>query len=371
MGEKSISEGALATREIGTHATTKAWRRTIWIDLDNSPHVPFFKPIIEDLENRGYSVMLTARDCFQVCGLAELLKLRCRAIGRHYGKHKLMKLFGLAIRTLQLLPLAARTRPVLALSHGSRSQLLAAKILRIPSLQIGDYEFAKVWAFFRPSWVMVPDVISEAAVDCDPQRLLKYPGIKEDVYVCSFAPSSDVRPLLGVRESDILITMRPPANEAHYHNPESDKLFESAVKFVSVNPASRIVMLPRNDRQADQIRTKWRDLCSSEKLIIPSQVVNGLDLIWSSDLVISGGGTMNREAAALGVPVYSVFRGKIGAVDQYLNETGRLSLIESAAEVSSKIVLSRRVRAENEKASGSAARDKIVDAILRIVGARC
>src|SRR5260370_13639411 len=101
--------------------------KTIWIDLDNSPHVPFFRPIIQQLETRGYHVLLTARDCFQVCGLAEQLHLDCKPVGRHYGKHRVMKCLGLGIRTLQLLPLARRARPALAVSHGSRSQLVAAK----------------------------------------------------------------------------------------------------------------------------------------------------------------------------------------------------------------------------------------------------
>jgi predicted glycosyltransferase len=75
---------------------------------------------------------------------------------------------------------------------------------------------------------------------------------------------------------------------------------------------------------------------------MPDKVLNGLDLIWHSDLVISGGGTMNREAAAMGVPVYSIFRGKLGAVDRYLSETGRLSLIQSRADVSAKIKVAKR-----------------------------
>jgi uncharacterized protein len=104
-----------------------------------------------------------------------------------------------------------------------------------------------------------------------------------------------------------------------------------------------MVMLPRNEKtQRQMIRDKWPQWCEQGKIIMPDKVLNGLDLIWHSDLVISGGGTMNREAAAMGVPVYSIFRGKLGAVDRYLSQTGRLSLIESRADVSAKIKVEKR-----------------------------
>lgn len=318
--------------------------KTIWVDLDNSPHVPFFRPIINELNNRGYSVLATARDCFQVRGLAEQMQLPCKAIGRHYGKNRFMKVLGLGIRTLQLLPLIRRARPQLAVSHGSRSQLVAAKLLGIPTLQIVDYEFAKIWMFVRPDWVMTPTMIPNDAINLESNRILKYPGIKEDVYVPSFFPDDRIRKELGISDTEILVTMRPPASEAHYHNPKSDSLFQATVAYLAQMSATRMVVLPRTERQAQEIRTQWGDLCESRKLIIPDQVVDGLNLIWHSDLVISGGGTMNREAAALGVPVYSIFRGRIGAVDRFLSESGRMVLLESAADLNTKLYVRQRER---------------------------
>src|SRR5215472_627151 len=122
-------EQAVVQDPVAPVEETSRHTKTIWVDLDNSPHVPFFRPIINELSRRGYSVMSTARNCFQVGGLAERMHLRCKAIGRHYGKNRVMKFIGLGIRTLQLLPLILRGRPQLAVSHGSRSQLLAAKLL--------------------------------------------------------------------------------------------------------------------------------------------------------------------------------------------------------------------------------------------------
>lgn len=340
--------------------------RTIWIDLDNSPHVPFFRPIVQQLQSRGYQVLVTARDCFQVCGLAEQLHLDCKPIGRHYGKHFILKLLGLGIRTLQLLPSALRARPMLAVSHGSRSQLLAAKMLRIPTLQIADYEFAKIWAAVRPNWAMTPTMIPNAAMKLRSDRILKYPGIKEDVYVQSFLPQEGIRQELGISENEILVTMRPPASEAHYHNPDSDKLFQATIEYLAGIREVRMVVLPRTPKQGQEIRATRKVLCSSRKLFITEHVVDGLNLIWHSDLVISGGGTMNREAAALGVPVYSIFRGTIGAVDKYLAANGRLVLLESAADLTTKLSVQRRNRSVQRGSAGQITLDAVTSHIVRL-----
>src|SRR5580704_16998581 len=164
-----------------------AGKAKVWIDLDNSPHVPFFAPIIDELQTRGYGVFISARDCFQVRELADILNVKCEWIGRHYGKSKLLKVAGLCLRALQLVPSILREKPDLAISHGSRAQLLSASFLHVQSIVIFDYEFVKGLGFVRPTWVMVPEVIPDSALG-DTSHLLKYPGIKEDVYVAGFKP---------------------------------------------------------------------------------------------------------------------------------------------------------------------------------------
>jgi hypothetical protein len=233
-------------------------------------------------------------------------------------------------------------RPKLALSHGSRSHLLASTLLGIPHLMLFDYEHAKPMPFVRPDWVMIPEVIATSDIPFNQDRILKYPGIKEDVYVPRFKPDSRLRSRLGIGEEELLVTIRPPANEAHYHNPQSDELFHAVMDLLGTRPNIKVVLLPRNEQQAAFARQKWPELFASGTIQIPKEVLDGLNLIWHSDLVISGGGTMNREAAALGVPVYSIFRGKTGAVDRYLAAKGRMVLIESVEDVRAKIVLARR-----------------------------
>ncbi len=340
-------------------------KKKIWIDLDNSPHVPFFKPVLDDLHKRGYDTLVTARDCFQVCGLADLIHLKYQKIGRHYGKNVLMKVAGLFIRALQLMPMIMKAKPDLAVSHGSRSQVLIASILNIPTVVIADYEFTQTVA--RPTYVIVPEMIPDCDVKGYSKSFFKYPGIKEDVYVPDFKPDPSIFEELGISESELIVTIRPPATEAHYHNPESELLFEATINFLGKHGNTRMVILPRNEKkQTAWVKSNWPEWCSSQKIIFPEHVVDGLNLIWHSDLVISGGGTMNREAAALGVPVYSIFRGKIGAVDRYLSDNGRLTLLETVEDVQSKILLNKRHRADQLDHSERTALGKIVDHIERI-----
>jgi predicted glycosyltransferase len=316
----------------------------IWIDLENSPHVPFFAPIIDELRKHGCSVFLTARDCFQVRELTELFHLGCQMVGRHYGKGNLRKMAGLCVRALKLIPRVRKEMPDLAVSHGSRSQLIACSALGIPSVFFRDYEFSTPLPLVRPAWLMCPQVIPSATLQCDFRRILKYPGIKEDVYVPRFVPDPGIRQQLGLDDEDVVATLRPPANEAHYHHPQSAELFGATVEFLSKFQNVKLVVLPRNERQAVGLKNRWPRLFASGAMRIPERVVDGLNLIWFSDLVISGGGTMNREAAALRVPVYSVFRGNIGAVDRYLSEQGRLVLLETIQDVHTKIRVARRSR---------------------------
>jgi predicted glycosyltransferase len=345
-------EGSAPAHDVqgGAHQGKAQSGRKVWIDLENSPHVPFFDPIIAELEKRGCEVVLTARDCFQVCELADMAGFHYKKIGHHYGKHRIAKVAGLGIRVLQMMPLIRREKPALAVSHGSRSLIALSAMLGIPSITIADYEYAdhrlaKLLGSARKKWVMTPDVVPPDIFRKDgllPDHILHYPGIKEDVYTPFFQPDPSLKEILGLQPADIVVTIRPPATEAHYHNPESEKLLTEVFKLLGANPRVKMVLLPRTARQEADLRQANTDLFAAERIIVPKHAVDGLDLIWYSDVVISGGGTMNREAAALGIPVYSLFRGTMGAVDKHLAATGRLVLLESVEDVREKLKLVAR-----------------------------
>jgi uncharacterized protein len=345
--------------------------KKIWIDLDNSPHVPFFLPIIDGLKDAGHRVFLTARDSYQVCELLELHKLTCRVVGRHYGKRHIFKLLGTGWRALQLLPLVMRERPDLAVSHGSRGQFLIASLLRIPTIIMFDYEFVNSTGFLHPDWLFVPEVIPTERLSQAPDHVFRYPGLKEDVYVPRFKPEPGVKDFLGVGKDELMVTVRPPATEAHYHNPEGEKFLAECLQFLLEQSSSRVVLLPRNEKQAIFLRSNWTRAIAEGRFVIPEDAVDGLNLIWNSDLVISGGGTMNREAAALGVPVYSIFRGRLGAVDQYLAETGRLTVIEKIDDIRTRIILKRRIAGPRDSQGQGVALDSILRAVISIAEDKC
>jgi uncharacterized protein len=164
--------------------------------------------------------------------------------------------------------------------------------------------------------------------------------------------------------------VRPPATEAHYHNPEADLLLDAALNFLTQASQVRVILLPRNRKQARILRETWGKWIDKHKIVIPERAVDGLNLIWFSDLVVSGGGTMNREAAALGVPVYSIFRGKIGAVDRQLQKEGRLILIDSVEDIPKKVILKQREKNGQEVCNERPALQAIIDGIRNITESR-
>ena len=351
--------------------TPRAKSAKIWIDLDNSPHVPLFLPIIEELERRDFRIFLTARDSYQVCELLRLHGLSCKVVGRHHGKKWIWKVAGTVSRAAQLVPLALSEKPDLVVSHGSRAQTIVASLLRIPRVLMFDYEFSNATRFLDPEWVFVPDMIPEERIRHKPDRVLRYPGLKEDVYVPRFKPDPNFRKQLGVRQDELIITVRPPATEAHYHNPESEQFLAETLEYLLDQSDARVLLLPRNQNQARAIRSHWAKAIDEHRIIVPESALDGLNLIWNSDLVISGGGTMNREAAALGVPVFSIFRGHLGAVDRYLAKTGRLTLIEKVEDIRTKIVLKRRKPALWGSTKQSAVLECIVNGINSIAINKC
>jgi uncharacterized protein len=351
---------------------------TVWIDLENSPHVPFFLPIIRELEARGCKVVVTARDCFQVCELADIAGLKYRTIGHHYGKNPIAKLTGLGIRVLQLAVPILKERPEICVSHGSRSSIILSGLLGIASINIVDYEFAdqRITSLFgskRKKWILTPAIVPSENFQKHgtlSDHILHYPGIKEDVYVPSFRPDSAWTRTLGIMPEDTIVTLRPPATEAHYHNPESEQLLEEVFKQLERQPEIKTILLPRTPKQEAEIRKAKPDLFASGRMIVPKFALNGLDLIWRSDVVISGGGTMNREAAALGVPVYSFFRGTLGAIDKHLSDTGKLVLLQSKNDVVEKLKLVRRQRRAASEPHHAVSLDAVVNHVVAVVERR-
>lgn len=296
----------------------------IWIDLANSPHVPFFNALIPEFIRRGHEVAVTARDFAETVAMANAAALNPAVIGEHGGKAIAGKAGNLLGRSRTLWSWARKRGFDLALSHNSYSQIVAARALRLQTITLMDYEYqpANHLAFRFAQRVIVPQAFPEAALTRYGARAAKvrrYDGTKEDVYLAGFQADPEFPAelqRLGINFDDVLVVVRPPASEALYHRFENE-LFEEMLKRLSMEPGIKTLLLPRNDAQ----RSAY---ASHAKLIVPDAPLDGANLIAASDLVISAGGTMNREAAALGVPAATIYAGKWAAVDEELCRTGRL-----------------------------------------------
>jgi len=303
----------------------------IWIDLANSPHVPFFRSLRAEFTERGHEVELTARAFAETVELAETAGLVAKVIGSHGGGELSDKAGSLVQRTGALIRWARGRGFDLAVSHNSYSQILAARALRLKTVTLMDYEYqpANHLAFRLSSRIIVPRVFPEDVLLGYGARLRKvrrYDGTKEDVYLADFEPdprfACKLREL-GVSRDDVLVVLRPPAHEALYHRFENE-LFDALLERLCAHPSAKVILLPRNASQRAVYAAR-----ASEKLILPSRALDGANLIASSDLVVSAGGTMNREAAALGIPAVSIYAGKWAAVDEELVRQGRLLRIST------------------------------------------
>lgn len=307
----------------------------IWIDLANSPHVPFFRALAKKFIERHQEVTITARDFAETVALAQAAGLNPVVIGRHGGRELAGKAGNLFSRGWALAQWARKRRFDLAVSHNSYSQILAARTLSLKSVTLMDYEHqpANHLAFRLASRIVVPQSFPAEALiryGARGSRVKRYNGTKEDVYLADFQPDENfglrLREL-GVERDDVLVVVRPPARDALYHRFENE-LFDEMMERLGGHPAAKVVLLPRNSSQ----RAKYEALANS-KLILPARPLDGANLIAASDLVISAGGTMNREAAALGVPAATIYAGKLAAVDEELLRERRLLRITTREEL--------------------------------------
>ena len=307
----------------------------IWIDLANSPHVPFFRPLANEFIRRNHEVVFTARTFAETIELAQAAGLAFEVIGGHGGGKLSGKAGNLAQRGLALARWARGRDLDLALSHNSYSQILAARALSLKAVTLMDYEHqpANHLAFRLATRIIVPRAFPEAALSrfgASPAKVKRYDGIKEDVYLANFQSDPEFQEklkALGINASDVLVTVRPPASEALYHRFENE-LFDQLLNRLLATPSVKVVLLPRNDSQRETHSAR-----AAANLIVPPSPMDGSNLITHSDLVVSAGGTMNREAAALGIPVASIYLGEWAAIDEQLVNEGRLRRVSTAAEV--------------------------------------
>jgi hypothetical protein len=287
-------------------------------------HVLVFRPLIALLDARGWEVEVTTRDYAQTTELLERHDMAATRLGHHGGRSRAGKLGALVSRLPALRTWAKQRRFDIALAHGSHELTLAARSLGIPSATTFDYEFATVQHQLgcrAATRVVVPDAIPPDRLEpygVRPPKLRRYPGLKEEYYLADFEPDPGALEELGVDRSRIVVVVRTPPDVALYHR-HSNPLFPRLLDHLGRREDVHAVVIPRTADQREYVRG-----LALPSLIVPPGAVDAQSLIALADLVVSAGGTMNREAAALGVPVYTTFGGRLGSVDEALIGEGRL-----------------------------------------------
>ena len=296
----------------------------VWVDMTASAHVLVFRPLISLLRRAGHEVEVTARDYAQTLQLLELQGLEATVVGRHGGRSRLGKGRALSSRLRALRRWAEPRGFDVALAHGSHELTMTARRLGLPSSTTFDYEFA--WLQHQlgcraATRVVVPEAIPPERLEAygvRPPKLLRYQGLKEEYYLADFEAQPGVVEACGADPQRVLVVLRPPPDVSLYHR-RSNPLFPQVVDFLGRHEGVHAVVLPRTTEQRDYVRS-----LALPSVLVPDQAVDAQSLIAHADVVVSAGGTMNREAAALGVPVYTTYGGRLGGVDEMLIREGRL-----------------------------------------------
>jgi predicted glycosyltransferase len=305
----------------------------VWIDITNSPHVPFFRPLIALLRERGADVEVTSRDYAQTLQLLELHGIEATVLGAHGGGSALGKARALYARLQALHHWARGRRFDVALAHGSHDLTMTARRLRIPSATTFDYEYA--WLQHQlgcraATRVVVPEAIPPerlARYGVRPPKLGRYPGLKEEYYLAGFEPDEAVLKPFMLDPARTLVVVRTPPDVALYHR-HANELFPRVLDRLGRDDSVHAIVIPRTTEQREQLLG-----LRLPSLLVPERAVDGQSLIALADLVVSAGGTMNREAVALGVPVYTTFGGRLGGVDESLISERRLTPLTDPAQL--------------------------------------
>lgn len=312
----------------------------VWIDIVNSPHVLFFEPIIRELEQRGHKASITARRSAQTTELLGLFNLPYNLIGQHQGGSKKRKLLDFVGRTRKLVKFAKGKDFNLAVSFNSPWQAAAARLLGIPSAVIMDYDYQPLnhLSFRLACRVIVPKVFSDSILGkcgVNGKKALRFDGLKEQVYLSDFRPEPRFFNRLNIDNKKVIVVMRPEAASALYHSFENP-LFDRVLDYVLSDDSTIVIAIPRSPEQENTLRKM-----GNSNLLLLNKAIDGRNLLYYSDLVISAGGTMNREAAVLGIPTYTIFKGRLGAVDQFLIDAGRMTVLNNPEDFS-KIKLEKK-----------------------------
>ena len=297
------------------------------------------------MRSSGAEVEVTARDRTFVPQLLDVAGLPYTVIGRGQPGGPLSKVAAIASRTAELARFASKREFDVAVGHGSRSLPPAARLAGVPNLTMFDYEHVSTWMFRHfCDRILVPRTVLERTASRSARAAegpwVPFDGFKEEIYLTDTPRDPGIRARLGVADHEVLAVVRPPSRTAHYHDRQSEAILDALTARLAsaASQGVRTVWLARNP--GDPVPRTFR----TPEFLIPREPLDGPSLVASADLAISGGGTMNREAALLGTPAYSIFTGPTGALDEELIRSGRLVAIRDASEVGSIPLVKKEAR---------------------------
>jgi uncharacterized protein len=306
----------------------------VWVDFTNTAHVLVLRPLVELLERDGHEVTLTARPLSHTLELLDEWGHPYTAIGRYGGASRLGKARAAAGRVPAMVRFGRGRGFDCALAHGSTDLPVACRVLRVPNTTMLDYEWARLQHGVNcrlANRVLAPDAIPAdrmARLGVRPPKLVPYPGLKEEYYLYDFEPDPAVLDELGVDRERIVCLIRTAPAYALYLGGSENPILPRVLRRLCEDERTQTVVLPRTAEQGAAIAE-----LGLPRVVIPGRAVDGRSLVAYSDLVVSAGGTMNREAAVLGTPVWSIFEGPMGGVDEMLERSGRLHLLNDPGEI--------------------------------------
>lgn len=336
----------------------------IWFDLQAAPDPFFFRPIIKEMRRFGHNIIITSRDFGETVAVCKHCGYDFKVVGNHGGMSSFRRTLSTASRIFSLARLMLLKKIDIAVSFNSYTQAITCKLCHIRFVTFMDYEYHPLnqLAFRLAETVVVPLDYNRSVLEKQVKDLSKvrsFHGLKEYVSILGFAPDDrfpGVLMDLGISPTDIVVTMRPPAEFCSYH-PFHNELFDELVLYLAAMPRVKIVYLPRNEAQAEKARA-----LALPNLVIPPYFLDGLQLAYFSDLVVSGGGSMNREAAVMGTPAYSAFMGKMAGVDLKLIQSGRMVQVQDVADFGKVLPVKKKRQQMVEK------RKELLGEFIAIIG---
>jgi len=293
--------------------------KKIWVDMTTGPHVLFFEPLIKMLKKEGAEFLITARPYQQTIELLKQKKLNYKIIGKHYGKNELRKAFGLFFRSFLLWKeiMKQKNQISFSITHDSPYCSISSNFAGIYNLWTSDNDKARYTIIPSVKFadkVIIPNFVPKknfVKMGTKEEKIIQYPGLKEEVYLWDFKPNKRYLEEIGVETDKPVILIRPEASKALYVK-ETDFLVP-IIK--TLKEDNFIILIPRSSDQKFVYKRIF-----GNSIFIPTEVLDGPNVIANSSLVISAGGTMNREAVVLGKKVISTFREELLAVDKRLIE---------------------------------------------------